>query len=276
MPKENEPAKTTPFEDVHVFRAGDYGPKGKFTKQDVVNIAASYDPKFLEAPVTIDHEQWGQAFGWVKSLTAVGNTLLATMDIIPAFAEQVESGAFKKRSVEIYSEHPGVGKDGGMYLKAISFLGAAIPMVKGMKDIKFAEDLGEAVDIDFSDKETVTERLVTIMAERDTTSAQKEVEEAVAGLQGEHGEQFVEAAETLIEYFQNEPPTKLENGEHFPASAYAYAPDKAKVSTWKLRLCETLTANITKRQLGRAAAALSPGGFSGRRVQISSNALPRV
>ena len=64
--------------------------------------------------------------------------------------------------------------------------------------------------------------------------------------------------------------TKRDNGEDFPAAAYAYVPDPTKSSTWKLRLWNTLESKETRPQIGAALAAVSPGGFRGERVQIPS------
>lgn len=70
--------------------------------------------------------------------------------------------------------------------------------------------------------------------------------------------------------------TKREGGEDFPPSAFAYVPDPEAPSTWKLRLWDSLDAKETAAQVGRAVAALGPGGFRGNRVQIPSEDLPRV
>jgi len=61
---------------------------------------------------------------------------------------------------------------------------------------------------------------------------------------------------------------KTEDGKQFPASDYAYVPDPDLPSTWKLRMTEEPGGKPTLRQLGRAAAAFSPGGFRGNKVQI--------
>jgi hypothetical protein len=71
-------------------------------------------------------------------------------------------------------------------------------------------------------------------------------------------------------------PVKTEGGVKYPASDYAYVPDKEKPSTWKLRMSAGRPGNITVAQLGRAAAAFSPGGFRGQKVQIPSNAVAGV
>jgi len=69
---------------------------------------------------------------------------------------------------------------------------------------------------------------------------------------------------------------KTEDGVKYPSAAFAYVPEPEKPSTWKLRLWEDLNKKVTRAQLGRASAALSPGGFRGNRVQIPSEDLPAV
>lgn len=70
--------------------------------------------------------------------------------------------------------------------------------------------------------------------------------------------------------------TKVEGGVKYVASDYAYVPSTDKPSTWKLRLATERSGNITAEQLGRAAAAFSPGGFRGNRVQLPADAVARV
>jgi hypothetical protein len=53
-------------------------------------------------------------------------------------------------------------------------------------------------------------------------------------------------------------------------------PEPTKPSTWKLRLWETPEKKVTAPQVGRAVAALGPGGFRGNRVQIPAADLPGV
>ena len=69
---------------------------------------------------------------------------------------------------------------------------------------------------------------------------------------------------------------KTEGGVAFPAAAFAFVPDPQKPSTWKLRLWESPEKKVTAAQVGRAIAALGPGGFRGNRVQIPTANLPGV
>lgn len=70
--------------------------------------------------------------------------------------------------------------------------------------------------------------------------------------------------------------TKREDGEDFPAAAFAYVPDPEMPSTWKLRLWDSLDEKETVAQVSRAVAALSPSGFRGNRVQIPAEDLASV
>lgn len=78
----------------------------------------------------------------------------------------------------------------------------------------------------------------------------------------------VKEADATLKWLKEQAAMKTEDGDKYPASAFAYVPDAEKASTWKLRLWEDPTKKVTRAQLGRAAAALSPGGFRGQKVAI--------
>lgn len=146
-----------------VFKAGTY-PQGKFTKKEIEQIATNYDPKFCEAPITIDHQQSGPAYGWVNAVKAEGEKLkVAFKDVPEAFEKDVNDGKYKKVSVELYRNLEGKGA----YLKAVSFLGAATPQVKGLEPIKFMEsesDFFEFENEQFSESEIedLKQQIVTL------------------------------------------------------------------------------------------------------------------
>jgi hypothetical protein len=126
--------------ELEVFKAGDYGPKGTWDEAALDRIAEDYDPRLHEAPVTLDHAQTGPALGWVAGLRRVGDRLVARLrGLSERLMGLIRAGAFKKRSVEIY---PRLRESGGPYLRAVSFLGAAAPEVKGLAD----PDLGAPMD----------------------------------------------------------------------------------------------------------------------------------
>lgn len=63
-------------------------------------------------------------------------------------------------------------------------------------------------------------------------------------------------------------PMKTEDGKQYAREAYLIAPGD-NVSDWKLRV-EEEPGKVTVAQLGRAAAALSPGGYRGNPVELSA------
>lgn len=70
--------------------------------------------------------------------------------------------------------------------------------------------------------------------------------------------------------------SQTDAGTKFPASDFAFVPDKNKPSTWKLRLTASPGGAPDPRFVGAAAAALSPGGHRGKKVQLPSDAVAGV
>lgn len=72
--------------------------------------------------------------------------------------------------------------------------------------------------------------------------------------------------------------TKTDDGQEYTASDYLYVPDPDEPSTWKLRIAEYVDGKkqVTAAQVGRAIAALSPGGFRGNRVELPADVIPRI
>ena len=81
---------------------------------------------------------------------------------------------------------------------------------------------------------------------------------------------------SVLDWLKLQEAVKTEDGAEYPASAFAYVPDPDKPSEWKLRLWEDPEKKVTKAQLGRAAATLSPGGFRGQKVEIPRDDLSAV
>ena len=153
-----------------VFKAGVY-PQGKFTKKEIAEIAKNYDPQFCEAPITIDHQQSGPAFGWVESVKADGEKLkVAFKDIPQEFEQAVNDGKYKKVSVELYRNLEGKGA----YLKAVSFLGAATPQVKGLEQIKFMEAESDTYEFE---EEKEPEKETEQFSQEEIDSLKKQVED---------------------------------------------------------------------------------------------------
>ena len=134
---------------VPMFRAGDYGDKGRYTESDLDAMADSYDTAYLEAPVTKDHLEWGPAEGWIERVYREGDTLFGDWVLHPDAFKEIQEGRYKRRSIEFYRKH--TMPDGRVvpYVKACSILGAATPHCKGMPNIQFSDNAGDSVQFDF-------------------------------------------------------------------------------------------------------------------------------
>lgn len=132
--------------DFEIFKVGthtsDMGITKDYSLDDLNFIAHSYDPKTHEAPIVVGHPKHDSpAMGWIDSIKVVGDRLFASAkQIIPEFVTAVKQGLFKKRSISL-------DKDGK--LRHVGFLGGAVPAVKGLADIQFAE--GECTTFELDD-----------------------------------------------------------------------------------------------------------------------------
>jgi TolA-binding protein len=141
-----------------IFKAGNY-PQGAFTESDINALCSNYDPSFCEAPLTLDHTQKGPAYGWVDSLKNENGSLKASFrDVTEDLKEFVQSGKYRKVSVEIYRDLEGRKP----YLKAVSFLGAAIPQVKGMEPIEFKESPSDVYTFEIEEEPAESKELQEI------------------------------------------------------------------------------------------------------------------
>ncbi len=143
---------------IEIFRPGTHttmhGETITFTEDDLLSMAASYDPQLFEAPLVVGHPKHDlPAYGWVKAVEFADGVLRADPDQVePQFAEMVKAGRFKKISARFYrpdaADNP---KPGAWYLRHVGFLGAAAPAVKGLKSASFAGDEAGTVTVEFGD-----------------------------------------------------------------------------------------------------------------------------
>lgn len=179
---------------IEVFRTGKHtdsqGRERNWTKADLDKMVTSYDPADHEAPVVVGHPKSNApAYGWTESLKRVGELLLAKFkQVEPDFAELVEKGRFKKRSISVYPD----GR-----LRHVGFLGASPPAIAGLKDIDFSaeddcHDYEQPIQQENDDmtKEEFEKKLAEEKAK--TAAAKKEAAEFKAQAQ-KSGADFAEA-----------------------------------------------------------------------------------
>lgn len=142
----SDPATST-IAGVEILRTGTWNGRN-YTTEDFDNMVASFNAlkDVYEPPGKLGHNEEQAllandglpAVGWVSGLKRVGDKLLADFRDVPAkFAKLVEVGAYRKRSAEIWFnvDLEGNGKKWPAVLRAVSWLGADPPAVKGLQDV---------------------------------------------------------------------------------------------------------------------------------------------
>ena len=135
---------------IHILRPGTFRAQGAdhtFDAADIAACAAAYDPARHVAPIVVGHpDDAAPAYGWVGGLSAERDGLYATPREVDAqFAELVAAGRFRKISASFYAPgHPNHPGGESWYLRHVGFLGAAPPVVKGLRPVELGE-AGEAV-----------------------------------------------------------------------------------------------------------------------------------
>jgi len=149
---------------VHIFRAGTYkltkadGSKETiaYSEADVARLAdnanALLASKKHEPPAKLGHDDDQAlakmaglpAVGWVRRVVAKGMDLFADFSGVPApVAEAIRRGRYRHISSEIYDPQQTADNFGdavkGHVLRAVAFLGADVPVVKGMNPMLLHE-----------------------------------------------------------------------------------------------------------------------------------------
>jgi hypothetical protein len=160
---------------IEVFRVGKHTDSGgnsrEWTEQDLETIVSKYDPAHHEAPAVIGHpKDNAPAYAWVEGLKSEAGSLWAKFkQVVPEFAEGVQSGLWKKRSIALYPD---------MSLRHVGFLGAQPPAIKGLKDIEFAsgDDLMTIEFFEAEPKENDAEAKIKDLEAQLAASKQNEAE----------------------------------------------------------------------------------------------------
>lgn len=146
----------TTLREIEVLKIGDStsadGVDTFHTKDDLLELANSYQPNLHEAPVILGHDSdkdWSKllssdkepAYGWIKGFKVKNNALFADVDASDELIEFIDKKRYKKRSLAYYSKDSKHNpKKGKIYVRHLAMLGASPPAIKGLKDIKLAEE----------------------------------------------------------------------------------------------------------------------------------------
>jgi hypothetical protein len=136
---------------MEIFKVGQYPQREEpYTRADLDTIVANFNPAYHTPPVKLGHEDSGGAKAWVAKVWRDGNRLLAQLkNMTQDFIQKVKGKEFIKRSIELYDNFEGKG----LALRALAFLGAEPPQVKGMPDPAFEDKWGKFAFLDIGESE---------------------------------------------------------------------------------------------------------------------------
>lgn len=108
--------------------------------QEMADAYNSVSGSKHEAPILIGHDG-NTSYGWLERCYVEGQVLLGDYkEVDPEFAEGVNAGRHKKRSISIYPrDHPNNPTPGKLNIRHVAYVG--VPAVKGMTDHKFNTNL---------------------------------------------------------------------------------------------------------------------------------------
>ena len=145
------------IKDIHIFSPGvqtsAQGVTREFTKEDLKQVADSYEPDVHEAPIRIGHEDNDKvpSWGWVKGVKMKGQDLVAEVEFSPLMEDYVKNGLYKKVSASFYSPESKINPEPGKWsLRHVAMLGAQPPAVKGLKGFAYSEESEDEGVLDFA------------------------------------------------------------------------------------------------------------------------------
>jgi phage I-like protein len=116
----------------------------KSFKALVGNSELNYEPPLKlghDDDQAIIQESGFPSIGWVQALRVKGDKLVADFKGVPKkLADIIKAGGYKKVSSELYFDYSIGGKTWPAVLKAVALLGADVPAVKTIADIRAAYD----------------------------------------------------------------------------------------------------------------------------------------
>lgn len=144
------------------------------------------------------------------------------------------------------------------------------------KSVKSSKESGVNMDLQSKYAEIIQEQSKRILGD-DASRIKKVLELCQAILNTPQGEEIdtkeaLKEVDAVLALLKTKAQAKTEDGIPYPREAYAYTPVNAQ--DWKLRLWEG--EGVSKSQLDKASAYLSPGGYKGERLEIPKDKLSEV
>jgi hypothetical protein len=156
------PPPTVPGLRVEVLKVGTFrdlhGRDIPVTREDLTELAASYDPARYRAPVVIGHPRIEDcAWGVHERFEVEGDSLFAVEGRVDAqFAAFRDAGRFAERSLSFFlPDHPNNPTPGKKHVKHVGWLGAVPPAVPGLERLQGRDRVAALSAYDPNDQHVV-------------------------------------------------------------------------------------------------------------------------
>lgn len=156
------PPPTVPGIRVEVLRVGTFrdmhGRDIPITRDDLAELAESYDPARYRAPVVIGHPRLDDpAWGTIERFEVDGESLYAVEGHVDAqFAAFRDAGRYAERSLSFFlPDHPNNPTPGKKHPKHCGWLGGAAPAVPGLARLQGRDRLAALSAYDPNDQHVV-------------------------------------------------------------------------------------------------------------------------
>jgi hypothetical protein len=122
-----------------------------FTADDLLDMAAAYDPGLFHSPIVANQPRHDDpAYGWIERLEFTAGALYAHAEQVePTFGASVASGAYIKKAVSFFPPDYHINPTPGRaYLRHLAFKGIKAPAVPGLRPANFAAAPGLVFDLE--------------------------------------------------------------------------------------------------------------------------------
>ena len=174
--------------EAEIFAAGTWNKIWKFSAQDLQEIAANFEAlgDNHHVPLKFGHNEnqpmtdGYPALGWVTKVWTAGDKLMARFDNVPTIVKKAfDAKLYRHVSVELDIDVEHRGKKYKYVLSAVALLGADIPAVNTLNDLKHYLDGGERLAASRREMFSTVQGNLTTEPEEGKEMDKKEIEEAI-------------------------------------------------------------------------------------------------
>lgn len=174
--------------EAEIFAVGTWNKTWKFSAQDLNDIAANFEAlgDNHHVPLKFGHNEKQSmtdgypALGWVTKVWTVGDKLMARFENVPTIVKKAfDAKLYRHVSVELDVDVEHRGKKYKYVLSAVALLGADIPAVNTLNDLKHYLDGGERLAASRREVFSTVQGNLTFKPEEGEDMTKEELEQAI-------------------------------------------------------------------------------------------------